>query len=146
MTITPMRLIDEQYTKTPFYGIRRITTALQWIAVKFNDWLIEGKDPEHEMEKAKQANRTKNMIVREFYPLFMKRHGSYQSKKTQESYHNSFKNVCRCPSIAESFLSAITKQQITDYMRLRIENDNVTAATVNREAVFVKGMLSRATE
>ena len=31
-----MRLIDEQYTKTPFYGIRRITTALRRLGYRVN--------------------------------------------------------------------------------------------------------------
>ncbi len=115
-------------------------------AVRFSDWLIEGKDPEQELEKANQVEKVKNISVREFYPIFMERHGSLQSKNMQESYFYSFKNICRCPDIANSSINLISKRMVLDYMQLRMKQDGVTAATVNREAVFVKGMLSHAVE
>ena len=41
-----------------------------------------------------------------------------------------------------SSFCSITKLHILEYMQVRIKKDGVKAATVNREAVFVKGMLS----
>ncbi|MFC1551928.1 tyrosine recombinase XerC [Candidatus Latescibacterota bacterium] len=118
----------------------------QQIALRFTNWLIEGKNPECEIERAKQTEKAKGITIREFYPTFMEQHGSLQSKKMQESYYYSFKNICRCPAISESIISSISKRHILEYMHLRIKNDGVTGATVNRDAVFVKGMLSRAIE
>ncbi len=115
-------------------------------AIKFTDWLLEGKDPELEIERLNKKEKAKTITVREFFPIFMERHGSRQSKKMQGVYHNSFKNLCRCPDIVNSHINLISKRMVLDYMQLRMKQDSVTAGTVNREAAFVKGMLSRAVE
>ena len=52
--------------------------------MKFSDWLLEGKDPEHEMENAKNTELFKRITLIEFYPVFMERHGQYQNKSMQE--------------------------------------------------------------
>ena len=113
-------------------------------AIKFTDWLIEGKDPECKLEHAKQTEKAKKITIFEFFPVFMERHGSRQSKKMQGVYHNSFKNLCRYPDIKNSPINLISKRMVLDYMQLRMKQDCVTAGTVNREAAFIKGMLSRA--
>ncbi len=50
----------------------------QRMAIKFNDWLMEGKDPESEMEKAKQIERARKITLKELFPVFIEWHGSKQ--------------------------------------------------------------------
>ena len=76
----------------------------------------------------------------------MERHGQYQSKSMQEVYRYRFKNISRCPELGSIPVSLISKRLMLDYMHARIEQDNASNATVNREAAMVKGMLFRATE
>lgn len=115
-------------------------------AIKFTDWLMEGKDPESEMEYIRLIEKSQSITLREFFPEFMDRHGKQRGEKMQTSYMNSFKNICRCPDIADSELVAVSKKKVIDYMHARMKQDNVTAATVNREAAFLKIMLSCANE
>ena len=119
---------------------------VQRLAVKFNDWLSEGKDPEIEIKKAKQEENKKAITFKDFFPVFMQRHGRLQSLKTQISYKNSFKNISRCPAIVNSEIGYISKSLIVDYMQARMDSENVSAATVNREAALLKCMLSKAVE
>lgn len=120
----------------------------QRLAVKFTDWIMEGMDPEAEIKKAQEEEKQKGspMTLRKLYPVFMERHGSKQSRKMQESYHYSFQNICRCGPLADTPLHTITKGLMIDYMNHRMKLDRVTAATVNKEASFVRGLLSRAVE
>ncbi len=118
----------------------------QRLAVKFNDWLIEGKDPEHEVEKTQQLEFSRKVTLTELYKIFMERHGYRQSKSMQEIYRYRFKNISRCPLLANIPIGQISKSLMLDYMNLRIKQDKVSAATVNREAALVKSMLFRATE
>jgi len=111
-------------------------------AVRFSDWLIEGKNPESEMKRIKLINSTQSITIKDFFPIFMERHATNRSEKMQTSYKNSFKNICRCPEIADSELNTISKKKVLDYMHIRMKKENVTAATVNREATFLKIMLS----
>ncbi len=118
----------------------------QRLAVKFNDWLMEGKDPESELELTSKFEKARNITFREFLPIFMKRHGENQSPKMQMLYHTCFNNICRCPELADLPLKSISKGIMLDYMQQRMKLDMVAPATVNREASFMKGVLSRATE
>ncbi len=118
----------------------------QRLSVKFSDWLLEGKDPERELEQAKEAERTRNVTIREFLPVFMERHGILRSKAMQTSYHGSFKSVCRCQSLADTPIGEVSKGMVTDFMRARMKQDNVSAATVNKDAAFIKVMVSKAAE
>ncbi|GAG19630.1 unnamed protein product, partial [marine sediment metagenome] len=106
----------------------------QRMTVKFADWLLEGKDPEHEMERAKQAEQAKVITVRDFYHIFLSKHGSKQSESMQKLYHYNFKNICRCPQLANKLIGDITESDVLDYMDLRMEQDGVRPATVNRES------------
>ena len=45
-------------------------TNAQRIAVRFNDWLMEGKYPERELERSRQDERSRNMTLRTFFPIF----------------------------------------------------------------------------
>ncbi len=118
----------------------------QRLAVVFFDWLLAGKDPEHELERTKQAEKTKSITIQELFPIFMERHGSLQSKSMQDIYKNSFKNICRCSQIAEAPICSISKGLMLNYMSVRMKNEGVTPATVNREASFMRSMLSRAVD
>jgi len=115
-------------------------------AIRFTDWLMEGKNPESEIEYIRLTERLHSITIREFFLDFMEGHGKYKSEKMQISYRNSFKNICRCPEIADSELLAVSKKKVLDYMDARMKQDNVTAATVNREAALLKIMLSCANE
>jgi len=118
----------------------------QKMAVKFTDWLIDGKDPERELELSRIIEGTKAITLSELYPTFIERHGSKQSKNMQELYKTCFINISRCKQLVNIPIMKISKALLIDYMHSRIKQDNVSPATVNREASFVKGMLSRATE
>lgn len=118
----------------------------QKLALKFSDWLIDGKDPEQELAKVNKAEQVRAISIRDFFPVFIQRHGSLQSISMQKRYQVMFKNICRCPEIADSGIGSLRKSLMLDYMHARIKLDKVAMATVNREAAFVKGMLSRAVE
>jgi len=118
----------------------------QRFAVRFNDWLLEGKDPETEIDRVTKAEQVKRITFREFYSAFMEKHGILRSQKMQISYKNSFNNICRCSQLADSELKAVSKRIVLEYMHLRMKTDGVTAATVNKDAAFLKCMLSKAQE
>jgi hypothetical protein len=62
----------------------------QRIVVRITDWLLDGKDPEREMERATRAEQARAVTVRAFFPTFMDRHGSRQSLRTQCTYRERF--------------------------------------------------------
>ncbi len=118
----------------------------QRLAVRFSDWLLEGKDPESEIKMNCQRETVRSVTIRNFYNTFMRRYGCLQSKNMLSSYHYCYKNICRCPKLADSILSTVTKDIMLDYMHLRMKQDGVGPATVNKEMNFVRSMLSRAIE
>ncbi len=118
----------------------------QRLSVKVTDWLLEGKDPEREMERSKQEEQARALSLKDFFPVYMRRHGQNQSGNTQRLYKTCMDNITRCPELSEAPLGNIRKKLVIDYMQARMKNDGVVAATVNREATLVKGMLSRAVE
>ena len=139
------------YYYSPDGGRRRSSVGsdlqqAQRIAVKFTDWLVEGKDPVREMERARQAEKARGITLKDFFPEFMECYGSKQSKSMVTRYHFFFKNIERCPGLVEIPINQISKRLILDYMQARMKQDSVKAATVNREAAFLRGMLSRAVE
>lgn len=154
--ISPARIIKRGSTYQLYYhnpdGYRRRLSAgpnvqqAQRIALKFTDWLLEGKDPEREMERARQTEKAKQVTLKDFFPEFMERHGKSQSKGMVSRYYTFFENICRCPALTEVPMSGISKRRMIDYMKARKELDGVSSATVNREASFVRGVLSRAVE
>ncbi len=123
-----------------------LESVAQKIAVKYTEWLMDGKNPEAEISKMEQRAKARNVTVKEFFPIFMKRHGSQQSVSMQNLYEAMFKNICRAKEIADCAIGSVTRGLILDYMHARIERDHVKNATVNREASFLRGMLSRAVE
>ncbi|MFC1552989.1 tyrosine-type recombinase/integrase, partial [Candidatus Latescibacterota bacterium] len=106
----------------------------------------EGKNPEIELEGMKRTEQSKAITVQELFPDFMKRHGALRSKSMQRSYRISLKNVCRCQSIANVPIGSITKSQVHDYMQARMNDDGVSASTVNKDAAFLKCLMSKAVE
>jgi integrase len=84
------------------------------------------------------------MTVRDLFPLFMDRHGRNRSPKMQESYKNSFGNVCRCPQLADAPFVKIDQGIVQDYMNARVREDGVKPATVNREKAFLSVLLKKA--
>ncbi len=118
----------------------------QRIAVKFTDWLLEGKDPDRELEQSRQKEYAKSTTLREFFNLFMERHGSKQSISMQQICNERFKNLIRCSQLVDIPIGNISKGLMLDYMHARMKHDSVSASTVNREASLVKSMLFRASE
>ncbi|MFA6470923.1 MAG: tyrosine-type recombinase/integrase [Candidatus Latescibacterota bacterium] len=115
-------------------------------AVKFSDWLLEGKDPEVEIESARKGEESKNYTLTQLYPVFIERHGRFQSKSMQQIYFYRFECIRRCPSLSEIPICKITKNLIHEYMSARKKQDEASNATVNREAALIKSMLFRAVE
>ncbi|MBW2059833.1 MAG: site-specific integrase [Deltaproteobacteria bacterium] len=155
--LKPARVVKTKYNTyalhfySPNGRRRRLTVGsdpqmAQRLSMKFTDWLLEGKDPEVELEQAKKKGQVKAITLRDFYPTFMKNHGVHQSRSMQELYRYSFKNLSRCKELVDVPMVSISKRLMLEYMNARVEQDGVKAATVNREAAFVKGMLSRAVE
>jgi len=112
--------------------------------IKFASWLIDGKNPEIELEKERKEQDLQTITLRELFPVFMDRHGRNRSLKTQESYGNSFGNICRCPQLADARLGTINQATVLDYMNARIRQDGVKPATVNREKAFLSVLFTKA--
>ena len=80
--INTVRIVKTKYGTYSLHfknpdGVRRRPSVgkdyqnAQRLAVKFSDWLIEGKDPECEMENALITERSKRISLRELYPIFI---------------------------------------------------------------------------
>ena len=115
------------------------------LRIRFESLLLDGKDPERETFKQVQREKVQSITIKEFYPMFMKVHGQLQSESMQRRYKYCLKNVCRS-KISNTPVSLISKPMMHDYMLSRMEDDGVAPATVNREAAFVKIMLSVAVQ
>jgi len=118
----------------------------QRMALRFTDWLIEGKDPERELERVRQREQAKSITLKDLYPVFMQRHAGLQSENMQKSYYYRFENLKRCPALVNVPICEISRRVMLDYMHARMAQDGVKAATVNKEASLVKCMLFRAVE
>ncbi len=118
----------------------------QRTAIKFADWLLDGKDPECEMERAKKEESAKSITLKEFYPRFMEEYGKRQSEGQQANYSAMFRNLCRCPELAECPIGRLKKGMVKEYLNLRRDNDGVAASTANHDLNFINSMLNRAVE
>ncbi len=118
----------------------------QRLAVKFNDWLLEGKDPEIEIERAQRSEIAQSITVREFFPIFMERHGIYRRPTMQDSYRNRFKALCRCPQLVDSALGLVSKKLVLDYINARLIQDKVACSTVHNEGSLLKKMFACAAD
>ncbi|HUU27816.1 MAG TPA: hypothetical protein VM123_08390, partial [archaeon] len=155
--IIPVRVVKTQYGThslhyySPDGHRRRLSVGsdkqnAQRLAVKITDWLLDGKDPEREMERARQEEQARRISITDFFPVFLDKHGNLQSENMQQSYIYSFKNICRCPELALSPIGSISKGLLRDYQMERIRRDNASPATVNREAALITKMVSFAVE
>jgi integrase len=115
----------------------------QRLAVKFNDWLMEGKDPEVEILKAQENSSIQSLTLKDIFSLFMEKHGIFRSKTMQTSYQVSFASISRCPALINAPLGSFTKRLVWDYMQERMKIDKVKAATVNKDAAFLKCLFSK---
>lgn len=136
---------------TPDGRRRRLSVGSdEWLAqrqaVRFTDWLLDGKDPEREIEHSQRVAKQQAITVREFFPIFIERHGQMQSKSMQRRYGDFHSNFSRCPTLMDLAISRVTKGMIQEYMHLRMQKDHVKPATVNREFACIRGMLERAVE
>jgi len=114
--------------------------------VRFSDWLLDGKDPEKEIEINLTLEEKRSKSLREFLILLCIDTDAFKSKNMQSSYQYCFKNICRCPQLADRPLKSFTKDIMLDYMHKRIKNDGVSPSTVNKEMNFVRCMLARAVD
>jgi integrase len=158
--LNTVRVVERKYNKSVTYALhyvnpqgrrRRLSVGkdnhqAQRLAMKFNEWLLMGLDPEAELHELKNSNLSERLTLRDFYKIFIDRHGSFQSKSMQELYINLFKNISRCPQIVDMPISKISKKVVIDYMHVRVRKERASNATANREASMVRGMLSRALE
>ena len=133
-------------------GVRRrlsvgpVHQRAQRLAIKCTEWLLEGKDPEREMKRSIQASKATNITLREFFKVFMENHGLSLSLGMQKRFEVFFDNMCRCPQLADSSISEISKGLVLDYLRLRMKENGISPATANREGSFFRNMLNRAVE
>jgi integrase len=118
----------------------------QRLRLKFEAWLLEGKDPEREMERDKVREAARSVTIQQFYPVFMEQHGQRQSPSMQRLYRERFQAISRYPELNQCPLSQLTKSTVTDYMQKRMSHDGVSPATVNREASILRTMCSHALE
>ena len=58
----------------------------QRIKIKFDQWLLEGKDPVVELDEEKRRNKASSITVNELYEIFRERHMPKLSMTTQEKY------------------------------------------------------------
>src|SRR4030042_7016740 len=104
--IKPVKILRRGHSYQLYFrnhdGLRRRLSVgsdvqqAQSISLKFIEWLLEGKDPEQEMERAKQSEKAKQITLKDFFPEFMERHGKNQSRGMISRYYDFFKNICRC--------------------------------------------------
>lgn len=125
------------------------TPLAERLRVQFARWLFEGRDPREALAAARTARRAEATTLRAFYPQFVSAHGALQSAGMQDRYRTMFAHVCRDRgdgTLADIPLRDVTRAALQVYMRDRVTIDGVSPTTANREASFVRGMLSRAVD
>lgn len=110
------------------------------LAVKYSDWLLEGKDPEREIERARQQEKARSITLRQLFPSFMEKHGSKRAPKTRLSYETSWKHIRQYREIADIPLCDLSVDLVESYVRTRREK--VGANTVRIEAQFIQAIMS----
>ncbi|MBT4511940.1 MAG: tyrosine-type recombinase/integrase [Chloroflexi bacterium] len=111
---------------------------------KWTEWLLDGKDPEREMERIQRLERVKALTAREFYPDFLDGHGSKRSEKTQVSYRNSWQNISQYSELVDISLGELTPDLFERYIRTRQELNGVSSNTVRIEFMMLSKMLGYA--
>ena len=116
---------------------------------KYLEMVKAGKDPKTTVELFKHECYGLKLYefmvpkLTQFVPTFLKLHGYYKSKKTQESYKNSLNHLL--PAFGEKRLNTITKVMVKSYMANR-GNEGASNSTINNEIACLKCILSRAVE
>ncbi|MCP4726722.1 MAG: site-specific integrase [bacterium] len=115
-------------------------------ALRFSDWLMEGRDPEIELDKLRKKQLLRSITVRDFFETFMERHGNFRSRNMQTSYRNSFKNVSRCSALVNCDLGSLSRGIVVEYLNARMKQDAVSTSTVNRELAFLRILMNCAVQ
>jgi len=115
------------------------------LAVEFRKMLRQGLDPQCEMERTIRKNTAGIIPLKDFFPIFIERHGQYQSSGMQLNYQNYFNNVGRCPDLVSCPLKNISKGMVLEYLHLR-QKEGIKAQTAAHEGRFINSMLNRAVE
>ena len=76
--------------------------------------LMSGKDPEREMERTQQIEEQRSITLREFFPIFLERHGKNQGRSQQRNYRIFMANLERCPQISKVPIGEIRKPLLLD--------------------------------
>ena len=119
--------------------------AHRW-AVKFGDWLLEGRDPEKEMQRAQRKEGVKTTSLKDFFPIFMEKHGIDKASSTKRSYRTSMKNFYRFPELTYVPLNEISRKVVREYLKARIDEDGISNRTANIELGHLSLMLDCAVE
>ncbi|MBW7997641.1 MAG: hypothetical protein FVQ81_13900 [Candidatus Glassbacteria bacterium] len=68
-------------------------------ANQFEGLLLNGQDPERELQRIKQEEKAKQITLKEFFPEYLQRHGPHLSEKTKEHYRYRYKMISKCHEI-----------------------------------------------
>lgn len=110
---------------------------------KYNELLMNRKDPKAEFNRAEQLNRAKAMPFRGLYELFMERQGTQRSLGMQKRYRVFFNAIAKT-TLADEPIGSITQLHIEEYLRLRKKEDGISNATYNREFSFFHVVFGKA--
>jgi len=114
------------------------------VRLKILNALIEGKNPEAEMEKAGNRERAKNLKLKEFWWVFKKEHLPNLRPKTQALYCLLMEKTIVNYPIARLPICEINRRAVSQYQQQR--KGKASQATINREVQLIKSMLGRAFE
>ncbi len=130
------------YRRRPRVGSNR--EDAEELAVEYRRYLREGKDPEREIDQAKQAYDASSITLQDFFPVFMEHRQTRLSTMTKRLYRFCMDNIERCHQLSEVPLEQVRKSLVIDYMNRRLKQDGVKPATANREAQLLMTMLNYA--
>jgi len=114
------------------------------VRLKILQALIEGKNPEAEMEKANNRERAKSLKLKEFWHVFEKEHLPILRPNTQDLYSRLMEKTIVNYPIVRLPICEINRRAVSQYQQQR--NGKASPATINREVQLIKSMLGRAFE
>lgn len=118
--------------------LRVDSSVAEEYAFKIRQFLIQGKNPEVEMEKESNRERARNLKLKEFWHPFAKEHLPTLRPKTQELYRYLMNTISNYP-IARLPLVEINRRAVIQYQQQR--KGKVKPATINGEVRLIKTML-----
>ncbi|MFC1732539.1 tyrosine-type recombinase/integrase [candidate division KSB1 bacterium] len=116
------------------------------LVARFADWLLDGKDPEVELRKAKRRAEQSRITVAQLFDRFMRDHVSLLSESYKTMCHERYKQIKRCKEIVDAQIGEITKSIVLGYRNYRVQHDGVSNGTANRDVALLKSMFSKAVE